>query len=204
MTWFSLTTAQPVAASAETREVRVDADSAFDLHARGLYRFFAVRTGDPHLADDLMQQLWVASRTGRCPASSEEAGRWLAAIARNLLTTHWRRAGARPAHVPLADPALAAELAERLSREPLPLEELDRREVRDQLLLALSMLGGPDQDLVVAHYFEGRTFGEMAQRLGVSSRAVEGKLYRARQALQGMLRAMGRDWEIKVAPVGDG
>jgi len=167
---------------------RAGIEAAFDVYARGLYRFFAVRTGDPHVADDLMQQLWLQAVEGRPPDALEEIGYWLLGIARNVLVTHWRRHRVRSERLPKADPALAAELAERMTREPLPLEEMQRRETRDQLLLAVTSLIGPEQDLIVGHYFEDRSFGELAASLGITERAVEGRLYRARQSLREMLR----------------
>jgi len=160
-------------------------EAAFDREGRALYRFFAVRAGrDAHLADDLMQQLWLHASRGRPPAHDDELPYWLLAIARNLIQAHWRTTARRPKDVPLADPALAAELAERMAREPLPPEVLARREVCDQVMLALTELRGEEQALILAHYFDGRSLAELARDHRLSERAVEGRLYRARQALR--------------------
>ena len=83
---------------------------------------------------------------------------------------------------------LAAELANRLVEEELPPEVLERKEVRDQLLLAITELPSGDQDLIAGHYFDGAAFAELARRTGLSERAIEGRLYRARQALREKLR----------------
>ena len=159
-------------------------------HARlspALYRFFMVRTGSQRdVCDDLMQQLWAAAakNAGHVPAAELEF--WLRATARNLLATHWRRRASRPVHVPLADPTLSSRLAERLTSEPLASSILQQREVRDQLLLALTDMPAEDQDLLIAHYVEGVPQAALAERFipPLSARAVEGRLYRARQALR--------------------
>lgn len=165
-----------------------DPGAAFDRCADSLHRYFLVRGGDPHLADDLMQQLWLRTRTLAATGSAEQDEFRLRAVAKNLLCTHWRTEQRRSIAVPLADPALAAELAERLTHEPLPPEWLERREVRDQLRLAITALPSEPQELILEHYFHGRSQAELAAALGTTVRAVEGRLYRARGLLRDALR----------------
>lgn len=168
---------------------REDFTCAFDRCSPGLYRFVVVRLGsDRHLADDLMQQLWLQASEASDAVPPAELECWLRAIARNLVRTHWRKQSRRPALVPLADPALAAELAERLAREDLPERWLDRREVQDQLILAITELPEEEQALILGHYFEGQSFTQLAERRGLSERAVEGRLYRARLSLREKLK----------------
>lgn len=166
--------------------------AAFDRCAAGLYRYLRVRLGDPHLADDLMQQLWLAAgKLDATPAPEVEFR--LRAVARNLVRTHWRRQAGRPAHLPLPDPQLAAELAQRLVCEELPDEVLSRREVHEQLLLALTELPADEQTLILEHYFAGRSQVELAVQHNLTARAVEGRLYRARQALRRRLQHLERE-----------
>lgn len=176
--------------AAATRRDGAAMERAFDACAAALYRYFAVRTGDPHLADDLMQQLWLAAKRGwnGVPAASFEY--WLRAIARNLIRTHWRREARRPGDRPGVDPALAARLSQRLAAEPLAPAELERREVRDQLRLAITALSAADQELIIGTYFDGLPHAALAQSLGISQRAVEGRLYRARAALRDKLKSL--------------
>ncbi len=165
---------------------RARVEAAFDRHSSTTYRYVVVRVGgDRHLADDLMQQLWlqcIGSETVAIPDDRLEF--WFKAIAKNLLRSHWRTARNRPTHLPIADPGLASELAAKLTAEEMPAAELERREVRDQLLLALTALPTFEQELVVGYYFRDRTHAELAELLGISARSVEGRLYRARQALR--------------------
>jgi RNA polymerase sigma-70 factor (ECF subfamily) len=170
---------------------RTGMEEAFDRHGPAIYRYLVVRVGgDTHVADDLMQQLWLRATNGQAPVHDGELEYWLRAIARNLVRAHWRQVRQRPVHLPIADPALANTLADRLGTEELPPDALDRREVRDQLLLALTSLSSQDQELIVGHYFQGRTHAELAGASGLSVRAVEGRLYRARSSLQWKLREL--------------
>ena len=180
----------PVTATASTEE-RSGVEAAFDTCSRGLYRYVVVRCGgDTHLADDLMQQTWLqASRSGALVAENEQE-RWLFGIARNVVRAHWRKQARRPAHVPIADPQLAAEVAERLVAHELPGEIVERKELHDQLLLAITELRSEEQELIIGHYFRDEPQRAIARRLGLSERAVEGRLYRARQALREALREL--------------
>lgn len=164
-------------------------ESVFDRCSAALYRFVCVRVGgDRHLADDLMQQLWIQARRSDRYVPEAELEYWLRAIARNLVRSHWRGNARRPAHLPLADPALAGDLAERLAGEELPAAALAKREASDQLLLALTELSAGDQELLVEFYFHEQPQAELARRFGLTERAIEGRLYRARQALREKLQ----------------
>ena len=157
----------------------------FDRHCRWLYRYVVVRTGgDAPLADDVMQQVWVAAlRTGRS-VPADEIEFWLRGVARNILAAHRRRLANRPKQLPLADRARASELAKALESSPLPPELVDQKEIKDQLLLALTQLPSEAQELIAGRYFRGWTVERLADTLGLSRRAAEGRLYRARQALK--------------------
>lgn len=181
-------------AAAEDAAGAADCEAAFDRCAHSLFRYFAVRTGgDRHLADDLMQQLWIHTRgcAGRVPAHELEP--YLRGIARNLVRLHWRRTSRRPPAVSLAQPELAAELSRQMATTVMPPEALSNREVRQQLLLALTELSAEEQRLLIGHYFDGRSYAELAADAGAASpRVIEGRLYRARQALRRKLEHLER------------
>ncbi len=166
-----------------------DLAAAHQRLGASLYRFFYVRVNrDEHLAADLLQQLWAAAARNASRVPEAEIEFWLRGVARNLLNTHWRRVSARPAHVAMEDQFTGAALAERMTRERLPEEELGRRETQDRLLRAITRLPQADQDLIFAHYFEGMQQVDLSKRLGLSARAIEGRLYRARQLLRDALK----------------
>ncbi len=175
--------------------IQIDLEAVFDRCSRSLYRYFIVRTGeDSHLADDLMQQLWLQAslherkHPSRIPAVEMEY--WLRGIAKNLIRAHWRTHSLRPDTVPITDPALAAKISERLVSEELPSEVLERKEIRDQLLLALTTVSHDEQELIIGYYFRDESQADLARVLGISTRAVEGRLYRARQSLRTALSGL--------------
>lgn len=173
------------------RECESPWGAAFERFGDLLHRYIAVRVGgDIPLTDDLSQQLWLQARSGLASVPRHEIEFWLRSVAKNLVRTHWRRVACRAGAIPIADGALAAELAERMARECLPQAELERKEVQDQLLLGITELGLEEQTLILGHYFEGLPHRELAERLSISPRAVEGRLYRARLALRDKLRAL--------------
>jgi len=175
----------------DTRTVTGDAiamEDVFGRCSRALYRYFVARTGDAHLADDLMQQLWLQARKSRADIPESQYEFWLRGIAKNLIRSHWRRRARRPANVPLANPELAKALADQMIQGEAPAEMLEQQETRDQLLLAITELDSEEQQLIVEHYFHGCSHADLAECTGLSPRAVEGRLYRARQALREKLK----------------
>ncbi len=161
---------------------------AWDRCCQSFCRYFTVRTtGDVHLVDDLMQQLWLRATIKSADLRRGEPEPWLWRIAQNLLREHRRNHSSRLEQRAVADPGLAKDLAKRFDSEDMPPELLARWEVRDQLLLALTSLPGEDQELLIGHYFEGLSHAELALSRNISARAVEGRLYRSRQSLKDRL-----------------
>jgi RNA polymerase sigma-70 factor (ECF subfamily) len=163
---------------------------ALQKNAQGLWRFLLVRVGrDENLAEELMQELCLqAARTYTKAGEAKHIDAWLFGVARNVLRRHWRTITRRRRNLPEVRADVGVELANLFDAEPLPSAYIERREVREQVLLAVSSLATEDQNLILLHYFDGRSQADIASDLGVSPRAVEGRLYRARVALRERLR----------------
>jgi RNA polymerase sigma-70 factor (ECF subfamily) len=163
-------------------------EDLFDRYSTGIYRYIFVRVGrNRALADELMQQLWLQGCKSGGAVPPDEFEFWLRRVAKNLISDHWRRKHRRPAGIPIENPAIADELATRIDSELLPANVAEKKELLDQVALAVTALPAADQELVVLHYVQGRPFGEIGERLGMSERAIEGRLYRARQKLKELL-----------------
>ena len=66
----------------------------YERSARPLWAYLARVSGDPSLADDLMQESYVRFLGASAPVDSEvDSRRYLFRIASNLLKDHWRRPG---------------------------------------------------------------------------------------------------------------
>lgn len=169
----------------------------FERCCQAFCRYFTVRSGgDTHLVDDLMQELWLQARLKADDLRGANPEPWLWRIAQNLLREHWRKRGGSLAARVKADPALARSLAARLDTEEIPAETLARKDVQEQLLLALTELPAETQELLIEFYFEGRAHAELATALNISERAVEGRLYRARAALGDKLAHLERQEDL--------
>ena len=94
-----------------------------------------------------------------------------------------RRAATRKKHAPLNDsvPLPEDEAA------PGPEEQLLQKERIQALERALSALSARDRNLVYRKYYYLQSTARMAAELGLTERAVEGKLYRIRRKLQKQL-----------------
>lgn len=177
----------------ESQEVRLQ--RAFDRCGDDMYRFIILRVrGDRHAADDLLQQTcYEAARHRRIPNGDDAAQAWLFGIAKNLIRRQFRRLK-REGRLRRAE-ALAS--ASRTSSEDSANETGAgaHTDAAPHLLTAIAALSEADQQLLLGLYFEGRSQEELARAIGVSVRAIEGRLYRARQALREALTAQLGDDE---------
>ncbi|MGD2151804.1 MAG: sigma-70 family RNA polymerase sigma factor [Gemmatimonadales bacterium] len=146
-------------------------------HTGPLYAFVSRRVGgDRTLAEDIVQDAWLrAVDTWPRREIPDHPRAWLIRVARNLLVSHFRRR--RPTAV---DPA-ALELEADDYRPESP---------RAAALVnwGLARMRRGQAALLEAFYFDGKSTRAIAEELGLSERAVEGRLRRARQNLEKRLR----------------
>jgi RNA polymerase sigma factor (sigma-70 family) len=177
-------TAAPDMTGAPSREsAHARVERVFDRCGVGLYRFFLSRVGRDNVADDLMQHLWLQACKAPAAIPEGELEFWLRRVARNILNDHWRRTSRRPPVVSLGT-GVANEFIKAVDAGALPDEVLQRDEMRSHVFLAVTDLPTAEQDLVRWHYSEGQGFEEIGATLGISARAVEGRMYRTRQRLR--------------------
>jgi RNA polymerase sigma-70 factor (ECF subfamily) len=141
-----------------------------------LYQFVSRRAGrSRQLAEDITQETYLRAvvqwRNGRRP---EDALAWLRTVARNLLLNHYRRKSPE---------SLEASSVECV----LETDAVDGPEAAALVYWGLARLGRRPRRLLEAFYIEGESTRTIATDLGVSERAVEGRLRRARQALRDRL-----------------
>jgi RNA polymerase sigma factor (sigma-70 family) len=175
----------------DTQEARLR--QAFDGCGDDLYRFIVLRVrGDRHAADDLLQQTcYEAARHRRTPGSDDAAQAWLFGIAKNLVRRHFRRLRREVRF--RGEKAVACA---NLSSQDVDGNEPNAAAPHDlapNLLMAIASLGETEQRLLLGSYYEGRSHAELARAIGVSVRAIEGRLYRARTALRQALKGKPGD-----------
>ena len=140
-----------------------------------LWTYVARRTaGDRALCEDVVQEAWLRALgawAGRGVPRDPLA--WLRTTARNLLANHHRRRG------PVAASAEIERALAPAGDGPPP-----SADAVAALHLALDRLRRGPARLIEAFHLEGRDVASIARELGVSERAVEGRLRRARSALR--------------------
>ena len=157
-----------------------DAFAAFyGRSARPLWAYLARVSGDPALADDLMQESFVrfltASRPEFSPAEGEVAARrYLFRIATNLLRDHWRR--------PVA--SSIEELPEEIFSNPDRTAQADSQAV---LGPALAQMRPRDRQILWLAHAEGYSHLEIAQITGLGSASIRLLLFRARRKIARIL-----------------
>lgn len=145
-----------------------------------LYRYVSRRCGgDRAMAEDITQETWLravgAWRADGIPASPIA---WLTTVARNLLHNQLRRRPFLP---------LEAVPTERLAASSREDDAGDRAELAAVVNGALARLPAGQSVLLAEYHFERRRVAELALARGISERAVEGRLRRARLNLRRLL-----------------
>ncbi|MDA1264264.1 MAG: sigma-70 family RNA polymerase sigma factor [Planctomycetota bacterium] len=136
-----------------------------------LFRWVARRVGgDRELAEDVVQEVWLRTLRSWRRGVPRDARAWLTTVAANLLRNHFRRV--RPA---------SSVVVLDLAREDFAPDTPDAAAL---LHWGLARLRAGQARLVEAHHLEGESLAQLADRLGLSERAVEGRLHRARNLLK--------------------
>ena len=131
--------------------------------------------GDRTLAEDVTQETWLrAVREWRRKGPPDKPLAWLITVARNLLASYYRRR--RP--VPLDAVAPAEVLAALETGRPAA------SAATAVICRALTRLPAAQAELIEAFHFNDRHVAQIAEASGLSERAVEGRLRRARQRLR--------------------
>jgi RNA polymerase sigma factor (sigma-70 family) len=140
----------------------------------------ATLVSDPHDADDLVQETWVAAL--RRPPRERSAHRsWLRRVLRNFAYISFRNRSRRLER-------------ERMVASPEairgPEEAVERAELTRRLVERVLDLDEPSRTVIMLRYFDGLTGAEIAARLGVQPGAVRMRLKRALDQLR---QGLGED-----------
>ncbi len=158
-----------------------------ERHAGALFGFLCRFVGDPDAANDLAQETFVRVYQHRADFQpGRRFSTWLFTIGGNLARNHLRTRSRRP-EVPL-DPAGGDDrsgLMETLRAQGLtPDEDLLRAEQQSAVRDAVSALPDDLREAIVLCELEDRSVSEAAGILSTTVKAVESRLYRARQQLR--------------------
>ena len=148
------------------------------LHYGPLMRYIiAPILQNPQDREDCLSEvsMRVWEKIGQFDGEKGSFHAWLTAITRNTALNHARKASG----------SSAEELSESTpSPEPSPEEALLKKERQEALKTALSRLSYKDRLLFYRKYYYRQSTAQIAAELGMTERAVEGKLYRVKKKLR--------------------
>lgn len=157
-----------------------------ERHRDAVYRLARAATGDAEEAFDITQEAFVAA-FGALPRydPARPFRGWIAAIALNKCRDHARRRAVRR-FLGLALPENAADWV--ADESPSPETRAASRQELMHTARALAELPPALKDVLILRTIEGLSQQETAEALGISAKAVETRLYRARQKLAEKVR----------------
>lgn len=148
------------------------------LHYGPLMRYIiAPILQNPQDREDCLSEvsMRVWEKIGQFDGEKGSFHAWLTAITRNTALNHARKASG----------SSAEELSESTpSPELSPEETLLKKERQEALKTALSRLSYKDRLLFYRKYYYRQSTAQIAVELGMTERAVEGKLYRVKKQLR--------------------
>ncbi|MFM2485904.1 sigma-70 family RNA polymerase sigma factor [Celerinatantimonas yamalensis] len=145
---------------------------AWEAHEKELLAFLISHTRDSHLADDLLQTVFLKSiRQGQGFCTLKNPRAWLFQVARNALIDTARL---NKPHVELSEESVASATFERP-----PVDELDSCVVHN-----LQAMAADDRHIIAACDLQGQTVYAYAKAHQLSLAAAKSRLLRARKRLR--------------------
>ncbi len=162
----------------------------------GLYRFALTRLDfDENLAQEVVQATMLTAIEKLDTFRGEAAlFSWLCSVCRREITAHFRRKKRSPVEVQLIEntPEIRAVLDALAAGASGPEEVLRRKEVGRLVHLTLDHLPPRYGRALEWKYFDGLPVKEIAARLGISPKAAESVMSRAREAFRTGFGALAR------------
>ena len=171
----------------------LDWGAALAAHEGWLRKVILARTGEMQAVDEVFQKVALAAVEQAAPlADAARVAPWLHRLA-VIQSARFRRKLGRERQA----------LRNFTERQAHPrngsaaslLDWLVARERHDQTQTALARLEGPDVEVLMLKYGERWSYRQIAERLGISEKAVDARLSRARARLRHELLASGIEGE---------
>ena len=152
-------------------------------------------------AEDIVQEsLYELVLAYRMTQPVEQAGAWLARVARNRIIDRFRRRSGRPRTVeaPGHEEVPGGSLADLLpAAAGGPEAEVMRDILLTEVEAALAELPGEQREVFIAHELDGVSFRELAQRSGVSVNTLLSRKRYAVRYLRKRLQAVWDEWLMR-------
>lgn len=168
----------------------IDWQAAIETHRPWLRKVLRSRVGDSHAVDDLMQEISLSvvkqtskngTEPGSLPTDSDKVAPWLYQLAVRQAVNFYRRKNKKSA------PQLVEEM-EVLGTDPQPLDWLLREEKQMSVGQAIQKLDPESREIMTLKYTENWTYRQLAEHLGVTEKAIEHRLTKAKKLLRRSLQ----------------
>src|SRR3954447_20303387 len=169
--------------------VRLGDDRAFEqLYSRYQRRISGYVLGmvkDHGRAEDITQEVFISAlRRMRETERAIAFKPWIYEIAKNACIDQFRRSrGAEEISMDAGDGLGQADHGRLVAAEPTPDDAVDAKQQLDHLCGAFGGLSDSHHEILVLREFEGLSYREIGDRMGLSRPGVESTLFRARKRL---------------------
>ncbi len=159
---------------------------AFPEHQAWLRTALLARLGCAHEVEEVLQEVAIAAANQSAKREPvERVAPWLYRVALRQMMLFRRKAGRRRKLIENAARLSPETDSQSSSREPL--EWLISLERQSEVRIAMNSLSERDRQLLMMKYVDGLSYGEIAQRIGVTASSVQSRLHRARAILRSKL-----------------
>lgn len=168
-------------------------EDLYRLYHRKLIHFFTGKGLEWEVAEDLSQEVFFRFlRCDKSVESQDHARNLLYRIAQNLVIDHFRKHNGNVRVRALSPDDLAEELPYMVAEEMGPEDRLINDETSQDIRSAVSRLPLRYAQAIMLKEYDGLSYREIAAHMGVSQKAVESLLYRAKSQLKEDLAERGR------------
>ena len=159
---------------------------AFPEHQAWLRTTLLSRLGCAHEVEEVLQEVAIAAANQSAKREPvERVAPWLYRVAIRQVMLFRRKAGRRRRLMENAARMTTDGDTQSPAREPL--EWLISLERQSEVRSAMSSMTERDRQLLMLKYVDGLSYGEIAQRIGVTASSVQSRLHRARAQLRNKL-----------------
>jgi len=165
----------------------------YALHVERISVYFVRRVFDPEVAVDLTAETFAVALECRAQfrgASPEEEQGWLFGIAKNLLSTYWRRGQSEQSAVRRLG----------LERAPLGTEDIEYLhhragldDLRARLAATLDAVTPEQAAAITARVLQERDYADIATAFKTTPDVIRARVSRGLRAMQGLLGDAARD-----------
>jgi RNA polymerase sigma factor (sigma-70 family) len=149
----------------------------FNRHHLTLFNYYLRLTGDRHLSEDMVQEVFFRMLKYRHTFRGDgEFLTWMYHLARNVHMDHYKKSKNRP--------AVAEDPEEHATEEPHAQAQLEQKQDRELLERALSKLPIEKKELLILSRYQELRYDAIAELLGCSVEAVKVRVHRAMNDLR--------------------